>query len=601
MNVRSPKFSGGTFTSIILIGALLANSQPVVSQEAPAVAVYEVPFQNLLKFNRFLINPTFSQVREDKSYINFFHRNQSAVFNDNAHNYFLSYSNRLNERTGFGISAYSQQQGVISNLGFMANYAYGVRLGSKSDLSFGFNLPYYMSRFDQSRAVITEEDPFLNELTQSSILSFQPGLNLSVGKFDFGVFAQNLVDYNFETGKSITALEDKIFSGHVQFVHEFKKGRGIFEDGRLMPLARARIEGTQKPVFGGGLIMDLPKLGWIQGGYDEFYGASAGTGFNLNQNLSLGYNFEKALNNELNNLGVTHEVSIAYSFTPRLTRNVMKDPDQPLHVVENTNTAPEKKVGKGRMAVMEQQIDALIELQKENYAVINELIFKVDSLEQHQERDLERRFESVVRVVRRENQMKDPINIKVSKTLLAENDSEKQLKATDKDERFDAKALNKSLGIASNTRKPKKGFFVGGASTIIKKKITLVGIEKGHYLIANVFQNEAYLKRFLGKLEEMGLKGGYFKNPENGLNYVYLAKYEDGAEAELAYHDQMGGAYKDDMWVMHVNNPHSIPKWPKPNLRITIDCGSPYSLEMILEMALAPGSSLFFSSLTMAA
>ena len=51
MNVRSPKFSGGTFTSIILIGALLANSQPVVSQEAPAVAVYEVPFQNLLKFS----------------------------------------------------------------------------------------------------------------------------------------------------------------------------------------------------------------------------------------------------------------------------------------------------------------------------------------------------------------------------------------------------------------------------------------------------------------------------------------------------------------------------------------------------------------------
>src|SRR5690606_23594895 len=88
-------------------------------------------------------------------------------------------------------------------------------------------------------------------------------------------------------------------------------------------LARARFEGSEAPIFGGGIILDLPKLGWIQGGYDQFYGASAGTGFNLNRRLSFGYNFEKNLSNSIANLGVTHEISIAYSFVPIPSANTL--------------------------------------------------------------------------------------------------------------------------------------------------------------------------------------------------------------------------------------------------------------------------------------
>ena len=97
------------------------------AQEANPYVSYDVPFQNLLKFNRFLINPTFSTVREDKSYVNLFHRSQGADFNDNRQNYFLSYSGRIKDNIGLGLSLYNQQEGVITNLGVMANYAHGVR------------------------------------------------------------------------------------------------------------------------------------------------------------------------------------------------------------------------------------------------------------------------------------------------------------------------------------------------------------------------------------------------------------------------------------------------------------------------------------------
>src|SRR5690606_8437644 len=332
------------------------------------------------------------------SYINLFHRSQSAEFDNNRQNYFLSYSGKINELIGLGFSLYNQQEGVISNLGVMANYSHGIKLGKKSSLTFGVNIPYYVSSFDPSRAIAVEDDPVLNEASQNSIISLQPGLNLSLGRFDFGLFAQNLVDYNIKSGKSLTDLDQKTFSGHIQFTHAFKSGSGIFEDGRLLPLARARFVGDEAPVFGGGVILDLPKLGWIQGGYDQFYGASAGTGFNLNRRLSFGYNFEKNLSNSIANLGVTHEISIAYSFVPSPSGNTMvatQGEDLEEDREDQVAAAVEKPGKKGKVdtqttlrptdgadrAFWEEQIALLREQQEDNYAVINELVYKMDSLE----------------------------------------------------------------------------------------------------------------------------------------------------------------------------------------------------------------------------
>ena len=98
----------------------------------------------------------------------------------------------------------------------------------------------------------------------------------------------------------------------IQACHEDGTLRGTFRDGGQyygLRLNKDLIE------------VCIPKFGWIQGGYDQFYGASAGTGFNLNQRLSFGYNFEKSLSNSIANLGVTHEISIAYSFVPNLSKN----------------------------------------------------------------------------------------------------------------------------------------------------------------------------------------------------------------------------------------------------------------------------------------
>lgn len=378
-------------------------SNTVNAQEDDPILPYRVAPQNLLKFNRFLINPTFTTVREDKSYINLLHRNQSVQFQDNDQTYFLSYSGRMGDRTGLGLSLYTQRLGPVQNIGVLANYAYGVKLSDKSNLTFGANLAYYSTGLNRNDVDVIDPNDFrLNGTEDSNILSFQPGFNLSYGQFDFGVFAENLFDYNLKTSQTLTEFADKTYSAHLQYTYQFENASGVLESARLMPLARVRLntlnqsiaDNTDDYSLGGSLILDLPKLGWLQGGYDTFYGASAGAGFNINRRMSLGYTMEKGFGTDFNNLGLTHEISFAYSFTPNLTEDrVMLEAEDEL--VENNETQADALAANDELEELKRKL-------AENEEVLAELMFRQDSLEADRQRDLERRFEMVMRMVRNE-------------------------------------------------------------------------------------------------------------------------------------------------------------------------------------------------------
>ncbi len=522
----------------------LSLSGHLFSQEESPYVSYNVPFQNLLKFNRFLINPTFSTVREDKSYINFFHRSQSAYFQDNYQNYFLSYSGRINDRTGLGISVYNQQEGLVSNIGILTNYAYGVRLGPKSVLTFGFNIPYYRSSFDENRAVTNETDPALAALSENSIIAFQPGINVAFGSFDIGIFAEDLFDFNLKTGESLTSFGEKSFSGHLQYTRNFRYADGIFEEGRLMPIARIRKIGNEGLEFGGGVILDLPRLGWLQAGYDSFYGGSAGAGFNINKRLSLGYNFEKGFSQGIQNFGVTHEISVAYNIIPNLTEDMVQRETEEIQDSDYLDVKRRIKKNKNPLYL---EIDKLRKLNRANYAVINELIYKVDSLENHINSEMERRFELAVRNTRRELEaMKNAMGDEKPALLASAAAAKEPARLSDEIKMQMEKNIDSLTRLSQMSLAPDRI----ARDTIVLGD--LIGIPEGHYVIANVFETREYLEKYLAELKRKGIKAGYFKNPVNGLNYVYLARYEND-EADLeAVKSDFRSKYGNELWIMSV-------------------------------------------------
>ena len=574
------------YLALTLMAALtFANVQ---AQEDDPVLLYSPAPQNLLKFNRFLINPTFSTVQEDKSYINLLHRNQSVQFKDNDQTYFLSYSGRIGDRSGLGLSLYTQSVGPVSNIGVLANYAYGIKLSDKSNFTFGGNLAYYSTGLDQNNIdVIDTNDYRLNGTEDSNVLSFQPGFNLSYGNIDFGVFAENLFDYNLKTSESLTAFSDKTYSSHLQYTHRFKKDDGIMEGSRLMPIARVRINGqnrlsaseseTQDLSYGGGAILDLPKLGWLQAGYDSFYGASAGAGFNINKRLSLGYTMEKGFGTDFNNFGVTHEISFAYSFTPNLTEDrVMLEDDYEDSLVEN------EEVDKNDL-VDNEEIEELKRKLAENDAIIQELMFRQDSLENDRQKDLERRFNMVMSMVRNETNGKRPdledraerlfmgtndrpsvtntvsnqdsnngiipnsTSSKTSATTALANNTSKQSRPTVARDKVQQTTSNTSTSATTST--------VADRSNVKSRKFkNLEGVKDGYYVVANVYKGGQYMDKFMNKLNGEGFSSDYIANPDNGLKYVYLQRYDTWDEAVAAHNSSMNGTYDGALWIMDVDN-----------------------------------------------
>ena len=552
----------------LVLLAIFALPEVQGQEDSPFIA-YEVPSQNLLKFNRFLINPTFSTVREDKSYINLLHRNQAVSFDDNNQSYFLSYSGRIGDRSGLGLSLYTQRLGTLSNYGVLANYAYGVKLSDKSNFTFGANLSYYNSGFDESRANPVEDDPFLSGFQDSSLLTFQPGFNISYGQFDFGVYAENLLDYNLKTSEQITDFSEKTFSGHLQYTHQFLNTRGVFEQGRLMPLARVRMVGEEEVVLGGNLILDLPKIGWLQGGYDSFYGASAGIGFNLNRRLSIGYTMEKGLTNNFDNLGVTHEISFAYSFTPNLTEDrVMLEDGYDETLASNENG----DVPEAELTDKDKEISELRRRLAENDAILAELMFRQDSMEQNRQNDLEKRFEMVMRMVRQETGGARPDLEEQAKQLYFLNNDQQALAANEpareqEDIAATQPARTEYDALAANGTETRKAPEVARDRTQItqtqaasepevkqRKFRDLKGVTDGYYVVANVYKGPQYMNRFIEDLRSKGIEASYVDNPENGLKYVYLQRFNDWDDARSAVLNGFGGTYQGTLWVMNVQN-----------------------------------------------
>ena len=555
----------------------------VKAQEDDPILLYSPASQNLLKYNRFLINPTFSTVQEDKSYINLLHRNQSVQFKDNDQTYFLSYSGRVGDRSGLGLSLYTQSIGPVSNIGVLANYAYGVKLSDKSNFTFGANLAYYSTGLDRNNVdAIDSEDFRLNGTEDSNVLSFQPGFNISYDKFDFGVFAENLFDYNLKTSESLTEFANKTYSGHLQYTHAFNKDSGIMEGSRLMPLARVRMNGqnrfassdaeeAQDITFGGSLILDLPKLGWLQGGYDSFFGASAGAGFNINKRLSLGYTMEKGFTTDLEALGVTHEISFAYSFTPNLTEDrVMLEDYFEDELVESEDLDKNDLASNEEIAELKRKL-------AENDAIIEELMFRQDSLEAGRQKDLERRFNMVMSMVRNETNGKRPDLEKRAENLFLGN-QERPTVATS----GQAKNKYKPIGTNSNVQnsagiavtnpkqrpatiqdKTKNGVKVNQYNKPAQNKIksrkfrNLEGANDGYYVVANVYKGGKYMEKFINDMDAKGFSTNYIDNNENGLKYVYLERYDTWDQAVAAHESKMGGAYDGDLWIMNVDNKYT--------------------------------------------
>ncbi|MFS4418563.1 PorP/SprF family type IX secretion system membrane protein [Maribacter sp. 2307ULW6-5] len=541
------------FLVVSLLWINLCGLHQLLAQEVQPRPASSGSYHNQLFFNRFMIHPTFSLVRENKSYFNLLHRNQYAMFQDNSQNYFLGFSNRLNDRTAVGIGVYSQWSGVVQEFGFNANYATSVPLGEKSALAFGANLTYLNQGLDKNRVVGQENDPAIQAAGKESKIAVQPGMNLSLGRLDVGLYAQDLLRYNQTTNEFVVRPGLEGLRASVQYTHPFTAASGLFKDARIMPLLQLGRNDRGNLAFLGSLVLDLPHLGWVQTTLDDRHGLSGGLGVNLGQRMSLGYLMEKNLTGQEANLGWNHELSLGYTFKEQQTPSkgyVDSSTDSTIdRIVRNYEEQiaaliAEQQKDDGKRNHGEHTglpgADASLDLAQQNRLILDELILRQDSMEQARTAAFEQKFETVVRMLR--------------------NDVRNGIKAS-----LAGMEAQQGARLAVNTRETAtKGDQPNQAKReYVKMPIKVlgqedaIGVKPGYYVIANVYSNQRYLKAFMQDLADRGIAAREFYNRENGLHYVYLADYDHKEDAQTAFASHLNGRYKKEKWIMQVDHAYA--------------------------------------------
>jgi len=171
---------------LIYMVMILFSIQLINSQEDGVVSL-DIPIRNSLKFNRYLLDPTFSFVREQNMYLSFYNKREWVQFEDAPQTFLASYSGRFRENSGLGVGLFQQNYGVLTTFGGVLNFAYNVTLDRESNLTFGMNLGVYKSGLNEGKVITNYPDPSLENIPSNTLLTVNPGINYCTRFFDFGL------------------------------------------------------------------------------------------------------------------------------------------------------------------------------------------------------------------------------------------------------------------------------------------------------------------------------------------------------------------------------------------------------------------------------
>ncbi len=296
---------------LLVILFCMCISQLIFSQEENGVVSYNLPIRNSLTFNRFVVNPTFSFVREQHKYISVYNRREWVQFDNAPITYLASYSGRFAENIGAGLGVFQQNYGVLTTFGGTLNFAYNVNLDRDSNLTFGVNIGAYKSGLNSGNVVTNFDDPALQNIPDNFLLTINPGINYGLAFIDLGFSINNLALYNLETSSIIEDDSEQSIQAHMLYTG-YMDSRGFFDESKFTGLITSDFT-QDKTIIAAMAMLTVPKGIWAQVGYNTLYGISGGIGLNITSQIAMEYNYEKAIG-DLANFGSSHTITLGYRF-----------------------------------------------------------------------------------------------------------------------------------------------------------------------------------------------------------------------------------------------------------------------------------------------
>ena len=615
---------------------------------------------NLTQYNKFLVNPTYSTVRNNHKAVSFWSRIQWTGVENSPQTYMLSYSGKVGKNSGAGLGLYQQSLGLLVDSGLLVNYAYNVQIAEEVSLAFGVNTTLFRRGLDKNTANAVDPDPAVLDNKDDFLLVFMPGLNVSVKNFDFGIYAENLFDYNFNDSNSLTDFSNKIFSGQLGYTKELEYANGMFLDASWRTMAYGKSLPNEDFQYGLNTMVNLPYTGWMQVGYNSIFGISGGVGVKVGDGISIGIVYENGTSKTNKAFGSTWEAIATIELGARERRKnvletdgkatVSRNIDQGNYVtsedisrsrVDHVNTdltddsqkAEEESIAVSEseaesdktdkyavyakaqdnaseeketdpvaldpeVGVSEDQTDSYAQFGAEHEVKTNaggiemedaDLALKNSGLSSDQKTVVKEKIspEEVVNgdqtnsyaqneVEEAEIKVKD-VDIKATnpdlmdtevslENQIAEQTKDKLDLDADKPQEISAEEMLEIEAAYQEFLKKSDAIAAGysprvidstavtaeifGTESSYKTLKDVHGVDKGFYLVLNVFSVKHYFENFIADLEQRGFEPKFFINPENNYYYVYLQKSDRYITIKNLQRNNVNNTYFEDKWVL---------------------------------------------------
>jgi len=493
---------------------LLCTVTSMYSQDSVEKIFNRFSSQSFVKQNTYLLNPTFTVVNETGKSIALLSRNSFIGFEDSPVVNILGFSGKISENIGAGVGVYRQTIGVFTNFGAIANYAYRIKLSTKSSLSLGFNFMFSHIDIDRTRILDPTSDPVIFNFQEKTNIILQTALSYNYGKFNICINLRDVVDYNIKEGEFITPFSEKAFSIHAQYSEPLNSNIKLLEEGVLRFFYSANHNTNSS--FTGNILLDLPKLCWLQGGYDGFFGSSAGVGIRLSQKVAISYVYETGKND----LGPTSEIGIIYSFS--------KKPKNPINysftLKTDTNSKPILKEDDKKIIVKDTLKTSKTQIKAKEKKTLKQKHSLANKLNTYNNVNDTLTKEDVKKFI-----VKDSLNKSNTRSILKNKEG-----------------LEIKDSLKVENKKPYEP-----KTEVIKNSKEL---EEGFYLIVNVFARKRYAESFIKELEENNLTPNYFIHPIKKYRYVYISYSKDKKEILKLIYNNVNGKYIHEKWILQVEN-----------------------------------------------
>ncbi len=220
----------------------------------------------------------------------------------------FSFHTPAGKRAAIGLNIYNDKRGLLNTTSALVSFGYTVPFSEDHIVRFGLSAGLGTNSIDLEKLDETNDPAVINLISENIFLDGQFGVNYQFKNFTLGFSIPKLYESNVFSDTYFGDFEISRFRRYM-FTANYKIN--IDQDALVVePMVVYRITEGLPSLLEGGAVLHIKKTIWAGATYRQDYGFTGLAGFNIKDNLSIGYAYEYATNPELTFADGTHEIQL---------------------------------------------------------------------------------------------------------------------------------------------------------------------------------------------------------------------------------------------------------------------------------------------------